>query len=686
MGFCKRCGEISSLSKCRKCGGMVVASAASGLGEDNLDRWSSAYLKTANGDIEATLKRLTISSRPSSVLGKRGCNDCGAALSVNSANFEQETLEKFFCSSCYTKRFSKGDCRACLKPVISKESSWVSHGQRVWHKNCFRCRHCDSLVPNPLVDLVGRPTCEDCLLSKKSESHTEQPIVHATPPSSPEPVRVASPISVVSDHYSPYIRSDSPSFYGSDRNGCYPIVSYSLLARSGSSVSSISDITTTTTTTNTSNGSRPSTPTSTISCSSRTSPMSPEDILETGTVRYRRDRAMSSVRRTFVEPPLFRRERAKSSPRFTFVPVREHPENVDSEIAYNKQVPVGASPRGEVESTTAANGLHETAADKEVNSPHNTSVDLTTQDETVHEYKYPIQSPEKMPTPTRRERALSTPSRPHTAPSAIEKQGILTRSPHSKRGSVQHGQSRYCTKCREVIQGSSVRLKSGDSYHIYCFTCAGCHQEFTESEFVWSGGKPYHFKCVPKSTEVTSIKCAKCDLAISDKFIRIDGANYHLTCFCCEQCHKTLQPNSHYFEMDGNRLCTSCGSHLSVPGPAEKIVPSLRNNNPAPVFPNDRLSEPPRMSSLFSSRTKPLPKLGGMTHCPRCRLPVAFMEQTPGPRATKWHRKCLKCLKCRKELDSGANVTPDGVGPFCRACFNKYKVDPSICEKVVLEL
>ncbi|KAI8336570.1 hypothetical protein BC941DRAFT_427467 [Chlamydoabsidia padenii] len=32
------------------------------------------------------------------------------------------------------------------------------------------------------------------------------------------------------------------------------------------------------------------------------------------------------------------------------------------------------------------------------------------------------------------------------------------------------------------------------------------------------------------------------------------------------------------------------------------------------------------------------------------------MDESPGPRASRWHKKCLKCIGCNKQMDSAARV------------------------------
>jgi hypothetical protein len=51
-----------------------------------------------------------------------------------------------------------------------------------------------------------------------------------------------------------------------------------------------------------------------------------------------------------------------------------------------------------------------------------------------------------------------------------------------------------------------------------------------------------------------------------------------------------------------------------------------------------------------------LSKLGGFHTCPRCKQSISIMDDTQGPFASHWHKKCLCCAKCSKQLDSCAKM------------------------------
>ena len=56
--------------------------------------------------------------------------------------------------------------------------------------------------------------------------------------------------------------------------------------------------------------------------------------------------------------------------------------------------------------------------------------------------------------------------------------------------------------------------------------------------------------------------------------------------------------------------------------------------------------------------------------CPRCGKAVYFAERAKGP-GGDWHKTCLKCLDCRKLLDSTTLTEHEGE-VYCKACYAKH--------------
>lgn len=108
-----------------------------------------------------------------------------ATIYPDPANLDTKT--NFLCKPCFvTNGGTKGECASCQRPVLilASEGEFIENAGRVWHRRCFRCDGCFKDVgDSPMVDLLGRPTCEDCF-----ETCLKRP-----PMSSPSPRRYGTP-------------------------------------------------------------------------------------------------------------------------------------------------------------------------------------------------------------------------------------------------------------------------------------------------------------------------------------------------------------------------------------------------------------------------------------------------------------------------------------------------------------
>ena len=184
-------------------------------------------------------------------------------------------------------------------------------------------------------------------------------------------------------------------------------------------------------------------------------------------------------------------------------------------------------------------------------------------------------------------------------------------------------------------------------------------------------------------------------------------------CFRCTGCQKILAPASIYTELNGS-FCQSCTSEkltedketLSknmkiVPQPQSLVTtspttastldmsaltqglvnciisPSVETTKSLPLSTSqmkaENTNEIVKPSSLMSSRGRPLPRFGVTRDCPGCsQRIVSVHEEIPGPKAARWHKKCLACNGCSKILDSAATVhVEEGTGnlkPWCTTC------------------
>ncbi|KAI9310537.1 hypothetical protein BX666DRAFT_2006865 [Dichotomocladium elegans] len=235
------------------------------------------------------------------------------------------------------------------------------------------------------------------------------------------------------------------------------------------------------------------------------------------------------------------------------------------------------------------------------------------------------------------------------------------------------GSRRMCAECKKPLKGTRAKLPSatGDVwYHYSCLKCAGCQDAFKDSKFATFQNHIYHRECVPRmnSQDTRSLACHSCRKSIRDKFISCSARSYHPECFQCHSCHKTLSHEQPYFEVGQEPHCEACANRSKPPTP--RPFPSRRTSSTStPILSTQRSYDHP--SSLLMHRTRALPKLGGSTYCPRCRKSVPITDDVPGPNATRWHKKCLRCIGCNKQMDSGAKAIGDdnrGYYVQCRMC------------------
>ena len=107
--------------------------------------------------------------QPKGTLESFHCHVCSAPFTPDATIYPDPTDtsgERFMCRSCFSQNGgSRGICVECSRPVLilKSEGGFVENAGRVWHTKCFNCSGCDkSIGDNPVVDLLGRPSCAEC--------------------------------------------------------------------------------------------------------------------------------------------------------------------------------------------------------------------------------------------------------------------------------------------------------------------------------------------------------------------------------------------------------------------------------------------------------------------------------------------------------------------------------------------
>ena len=103
------------------------------------------------------------------------CFKCCSCKSIIGYDSFVPSGSNIYCSNCYENSFS-AKCTGCGKPIIS---GGVTYHDQPWHTKCFTCTHCKkSLAGTGFTSRQDKPYCAQCvkiLFSKQCVACT-QPI------------------------------------------------------------------------------------------------------------------------------------------------------------------------------------------------------------------------------------------------------------------------------------------------------------------------------------------------------------------------------------------------------------------------------------------------------------------------------------------------------------------------------
>ncbi|PPQ67359.1 hypothetical protein CVT24_011542 [Panaeolus cyanescens] len=217
----------------------------------------------------------------------------------------------------------------------------------------------------------------------------------------------------------------------------------------------------------------------------------------------------------------------------------------------------------------------------------------------------------------------------------------------------------------------------------------------------------------------STLICQKCTRSIinpreSNQFVTVPGLDenaaptvYHIDCFQCAVCDGALsEPRQGHATFSKTEMglchlqCVPTGTSLrsstttklfqDISAETELIseVLSASSSGNNTILPASRRYDRP---VIPSPQKATFPRFGGSGSCPGCQKPVSPMERgvVPGPQGTRWHSSCLVCggkrsltashllgrprderkgdPGCGKKLDSGAKSDGEG-GVWCREC------------------
>ncbi|XP_077457796.1 PDZ and LIM domain protein 5a isoform X2 [Stigmatopora argus] len=105
-----------------------------------------------------------------------------------------------------------------------------------------------------------------------------------------------------------------------------------------------------------------------------------------------------------------------------------------------------------------------------------------------------------------------------------------------------------CSRCQAKILGEVINALK-QTWHVYCFLCASCHQPIRNNTFHLEDGEPY---CERDFYSLFGTSCHGCEFPIEagDKFLEALGYTWHDNCFVCGVCSTSLEGQTFFAKKD----------------------------------------------------------------------------------------------------------------------------------------
>ncbi|CAB3404933.1 unnamed protein product [Caenorhabditis bovis] len=112
-----------------------------------------------------------------------------------------------------------------------------------------------------------------------------------------------------------------------------------------------------------------------------------------------------------------------------------------------------------------------------------------------------------------------------------------------------------CVGCGKEITADQPGCNAMNQiFHVDCFKCGRCSKTLAGSSFYNIDEKPTCESCYQDTLE----KCTACHNAINDKLLRACGGTYHVNCFVCVSCKKSLDGVPFTLDKENSVHCVPC--------------------------------------------------------------------------------------------------------------------------------
>lgn len=116
-----------------------------------------------------------------------------------------------------------------------------------------------------------------------------------------------------------------------------------------------------------------------------------------------------------------------------------------------------------------------------------------------------------------------------------------------------------CFKCGQKLVGNYT-VYNEKNYHLKCFVCSQCGEEFKEKTVFKRDEKPICRTCHSVNLVNDASKCQKCSQPILDTIVTLKNGKYHDYCLVCNHCSKKLIGQSIYTDQFETPFCIDCFS------------------------------------------------------------------------------------------------------------------------------